>query len=56
MSTAAWSPLPANLKPFQAAPLARAGWVVLIVYLAWAMSSLDFNYARFITGLDHGAK
>ena len=48
--------VPAHIKPFQAAPLARAGWLVLIVYLAWAMSSLDFNYARFITGLEHGAK
>ena len=48
--------VPAHIKPFQASPLARAGWVVLIVYLAWAMSSLDFNYARFITGLDNGAK
>ena len=56
MSTAASSPLPSNIKPFQASPLARAGWIVLIVYFAWAMSSLDFNWARFITGLDNGAK
>ena len=48
--------VPAHVKPFQASALARAGWIVLLVYLAWAMSSLDFNYARFITGLDNGAK
>ena len=48
--------VPAHVKPFQASTLARAGWIVLLVYLAWAMSSLDFNYARFITGLDNGAK
>ena len=48
--------VPAHVKPFQASALARAGWIVLLVYLAWAMSSLDFNTARFITGLDNGAK
>ena len=47
--------VPAHVKPFQASALARAGWIVLLVYLAWAMSSLDFNTARFITGLDNGA-
>ena len=48
--------VPQHVRPFQSSPMARAGWVLLIVYLAWAMSSLDFNYARFITGLDNGAK
>jgi phosphonate transport system permease protein len=50
------APMPADLRPFQSAPLARLGWIALIAYLLWAMSSLDFNFARFITGLDNGAK
>lgn len=48
--------IPAHVKPFQSSPLARAGTLLLVLYLFWAMSSLDFNYARFVTGLDNGAK
>lgn len=56
MSTAASEVMPTHIKPFQASPLARFGWLVLFVYLAWAMSSLDFNWVRFVYGIDNGAK
>ena len=48
--------LPTGVRPFQSPPLARLGWLVLVVYLAWAMSSLEFNWPRFVLGLDNGAK
>ena len=47
---------PAGVRPFQSSPLARLGWLVLLVYLAWAMSSLEFSWPRFVLGLDNGAK
>ena len=48
--------MPAGVRPFQSSPLARLGWLVLLVYLAWAMSSLEFSWPRFVLGLDNGAK
>ena len=49
----------APIAPRQAvpgSPLARAGWLLLVVYVVYAMSSLDFTSARFVIGLDNGAK
>ena len=53
MSTA---PLPDQSRAFRASPLARLGWLILAAYLLWAMASLDFNFARFLAGIDNGAK
>ena len=36
--------------------LARAGWLLLAVYVVYAASRLDFTWARFLTGLDNGAR
>ena len=52
MSTA---PLPGHSRAFRAPPLARLGWLILFAYLVWAMTSLEFSFARFLTGLDNGA-
>lgn len=35
---------------------ARAGWLLLAVYVAYAASRLEFTPARFYTGLEHGAR
>ena len=35
---------------------ARAGWMLLAIYVAYAVSRLDFTWARFLTGLDNGAR
>lgn len=35
---------------------ARAGWLLLAAYVAYAASRLDFTWARFLTGLDNGAR
>jgi len=35
---------------------ARAGWLLLLVYLVYAASHLEFTPARFASGLEHGAK
>ena len=50
------APLPGHSRAFRASPLARLGWLILAAYLLWAMASLDFNFARFLTGIDNGAK
>lgn len=50
------STVPANVRPFQSSWAARAGWLALFVYLAYAASSLDFSAARFAAGMEHGAK
>ena len=34
----------------------RAAWVLLAIYVAYAVSRLDFTWARFLTGLDNGAR
>lgn len=36
--------------------LTRAGWVALLLYVIYACSRLDFTWARFMTGLDNGAR
>src|SRR5258708_2853600 len=35
---------------------ARAGWIALAVYIVYACSLLDFTWARFMVGLDNGAR
>ena len=35
---------------------ARAAWLAFFVYVAYAASRLELTPARFITGLDHGAR
>jgi phosphonate transport system permease protein len=35
---------------------ARAGWVLLAAYIAYALARLDFSWPRFVTGLDNGAR
>lgn len=35
---------------------ARAGWLALVVYVVYAGSKLDFTWARFVVGLDNGAR
>ena len=35
---------------------ARAAGLLLAVYVAYAVSRLDFTWARFLTGLDNGAR
>ena len=35
---------------------ARIGWVVLAVYIVYALGQLGFSWARFAQGLDQGAK
>ena len=57
IDVAAQKPVNASAaRPFHTAPLARLGWLALALYLLWAMSSLEFNLARFVIGLDNGAK
>lgn len=35
---------------------ARAGWLLLAAYIVYACSLLDFTWARFMVGLDNGAR
>ena len=35
---------------------ARGGWLLLAIYVWWAMQSLDITWARFQLGLDNGLK
>ena len=35
---------------------ARAGWLLLAAYIFYACSLLDFTWARFMIGLDNGAR
>jgi phosphonate transport system permease protein len=37
--------------PFRANWPARAGWLALALYAAWAAAQLDFTWTRFVTGL-----
>jgi phosphonate transport system permease protein len=43
-------------QPFRVAAGARAGFLLLALYALYAASQLDFTWARFITGLDNGAR
>ena len=35
---------------------ARAGWLALAAYVIYAASRLEFTWARFVTGIDNGAR
>lgn len=35
---------------------ARVGWVLLALYVLYALSTLDFTWERFVKGLDNGAR
>jgi phosphonate transport system permease protein len=35
---------------------ARAGWILLAAYVVYACSLLDFTWARFMVGIDNGAR
>jgi phosphonate transport system permease protein len=43
-------------QAFRANPWARAGWIALALYVAYAVSTLDFAWERFVKGLDNGAR
>ena len=49
---------PATAHPIAFTPnwWARAGWLLLVVYIVYACSLLDFTWARFMVGLDNGAR
>lgn len=47
---------PASRTAFPVNWWARAGWVALAAYVVYAASRLDFTWARFMIGLDNGAK
>ena len=42
-------------RPFRAPLHVRLAWLALFVYLAWALSRVDATWARFVSGLGHGA-
>ena len=46
----------AGRNPFRPDWRARAGWIALAVYVVYACSLLDFTWARFVIGLDNGAR
>jgi len=35
---------------------ARAAWIALVLYIVYACSLLDFTWARFMVGIDNGAR
>ena len=46
----------ADPRALKGRPLATATWLALGAYVAYACSRLDFTWARFMTGLDNGAR
>jgi phosphonate transport system permease protein len=42
--------------PFKTRLWTRAGWLALLAYTVYAASRLEITWARFIVGLDNGAK
>ena len=56
MSAAHSESLWTRRKPFRGSLVSRLGWVVLIAYLAYAMSYLQLDWTRFVAGIDNGAK
>ncbi|OGA21397.1 MAG: phosphonate ABC transporter, permease protein PhnE [Betaproteobacteria bacterium RIFCSPLOWO2_02_FULL_65_24] len=43
-------------NPFKTSVWIRAGWVALLLYVIYAASRLEITWARFLVGLDNGAK
>jgi len=46
----------ANPRALERNRLAAVGWLAIAAYIAYALSRLDFTWARFMTGLDNGAR
>jgi len=46
----------ARPDPFSPGAWVRAGWIALALYVAYAASRLEITWARFVVGLDNGAK
>lgn len=44
------------MKAFAPNWWARLGWLVLLAYVVYAASLLEFTWERFVDGLDHGQK
>jgi phosphonate transport system permease protein len=42
--------------PFRPNWLGRAGWVLALLYTVYAANLLDISWARFVVGLDNGAR
>jgi len=42
--------------PFPPNWAARFGWIVLAAYVLYAASTMEFTWARFVSGLDNGAR
>jgi phosphonate transport system permease protein len=42
--------------PFRASLSTRLWALAAVLYLLWAISTLDFNWPRFLTGIDNGIK
>ena len=49
-------PPPGHREAFRPDWLARAGWLLLALYVAYAVGRLDFSVERFVTGLDNGER
>ena len=45
----------AHIRPFAISAKAKLGIVLMLVYVIYAASQLDFTYARFISGLDNAS-
>jgi phosphonate transport system permease protein len=45
-----------SVRDFRRNPLTAAAWFALAAYILYACSRLDFTWARFMTGLDNGAR
>lgn len=43
-------------RPFRANWLGRAGWLLALLYTVYAANLLDISWARFVVGLDNGAR
>ncbi len=48
--------VPPSVRPFRMGWAERAGWLLLLLLCAWAASRIDISWARWLTGLDNGAK
>ena len=43
-------------NPFRTSLWTRIGWIALLAYVVYAASRLEITWARFVVGLDNGAK
>jgi phosphonate transport system permease protein len=49
-------PAAARRDPFPVNWWARAGWLLLAVYVVYAFSTLEFTWSRMVDGIEHGQK